>query len=126
MNLNNTPLVRSLGSQDADAVREVNSSNQYYWMLNKYGRKVPVAIHIESDCLRRGFIHTDRIVYSDDLSKRVVAPPPVTPMEVMAKLAEKMVESNETTKEALAAVVDEAPKKRAGRPKKSEGEEVTE
>lgn len=95
MNLNNSPLVRGMGSQDAEAVREVNFSNAYYKMLNKYGREVPVAVELEADKLKRGYIHTDKKVYSDDMSKRVHAPLPVTPMEVMAKLAEKMIEDKE-------------------------------
>lgn len=95
MNLNNSPLVRGMGSQDAEAVREVNFSNAYYKMLNKYGREVPVAVELESDKLKRGYVHTDRKVYSDDMSKRVHAPLPVTPMEVMAKLAEKMMDGEE-------------------------------
>lgn len=95
MNLNNSPLVRGMGSQDAEAVREVNFSNAYYKMLNKYGREVPVAVELEADKLKRGYVHTDKKVYSDDMSKRVHAPLPVTPMEVMAKLAEKMIEDKE-------------------------------
>lgn len=131
MNLNNSPLVRGLGSQDAELVREVNHGNRYYKMLNKYGREVHINVELEADKLRRGFVHTDRQVYSDDMSTRVKAAVPVTPMEVMAKLAEKMVESNNANKEALIKatvsvepeVKAEAPKNKGGRPRKVKLEE---
>jgi hypothetical protein len=105
--INSLPLVRSLGSEDADKVKEVNFSNKYYWMLNKANRKVPVAVNLETSCLKRGFVHTDRVVYSDDLEKRVHAPAPVTPMEAVAKMAEKMAENTEAMKDIIATPAED-------------------
>jgi hypothetical protein len=102
--INQTPLVRGLGSEDADKVKEVNFSNSYYKMVNKYGREVCISTELEADKLKRGFIHTDRKVYSDDLSQRVRAPLPVTPMEAVAKMAEQMAESSEITTQVLEEV----------------------
>lgn len=100
--MNNMPLVRGLGSEDADLIREVNFSNQYYKMLNRYGREVCISIDLVNDKLKRGFVHTDGKIYSDDMSKQHRAPAPISPIEAVAKMAEKMAESTEAMKEMVA------------------------
>jgi hypothetical protein len=106
MNLNNDPLVRSLGSQDAELVKEVNKSNQYEWMKNKYGVLVPIALHLVNDKLQKGFIRTDGVVHTDDLSERVKAPIQETnPATAMAKIAEQMAESSKVQAEVVKELV---------------------
>lgn len=90
-----TPLVRGIGSEDAELVNENNFHSEYYWMVNKYGRKVPVGLTRESSVLAKGYRHTDHKIYKDDRSQRVVAPPKEDPMVTMAKVAEKLVEKSE-------------------------------
>lgn len=94
--INQSALVRGLGSKDTKTVKDVNTNNKYYWMLNKYGRKVPVNIKLEMEKLKLGYTHTDRAVQCDDLAERVSAPAPVNPMEAMAKAAEKMATAFES------------------------------
>lgn len=55
----------------ADKTRENNTTNQFYWMLNKYKRKVPVPVDTVNEFFMRGFQHTDGVVYTDDLSKGI-------------------------------------------------------
>lgn len=112
------PIVRSLGSEDADKTKEVNYTNKFYWMLNKHGRRVPVPVSQEKNVLSRGFTHVDRVVQSDDPAKRVEAPAVLTPMEAVAKMAEKMQESSEVTAQVLEEV--SGIKRKKGRPAKSE------
>lgn len=102
MNLNNEPLVRRLGSEDADITREVNNSNEYEIMKNKYGVEVPIALHLINDKLKRGFIRTDGIVRRDNLTDRV-RPVQVesNPAKAMAMMAEQMAEASKIQTEAI-------------------------
>jgi len=58
-------------SDVADKTRENNTTNQYYWMLNKHKRQVPVPVDNVNDYFMRGFQHTDGVIYSDDLSQGI-------------------------------------------------------
>lgn len=102
MNLNDTQLVKSLGSEDADGTKEVNKSNSYVWMKNKWGRLVPIATHLIIDKLSRGFIHTDGVVHSDAPEDRVKAPElEHDPAKAMAAVAQQMAKAQELQTEAI-------------------------
>lgn len=109
------PIVRSLGSEDADKTKEVNYTNKFYWMINKHGRRVPVPVNQEKNVLSRGFTHVDKVVQSDDPAKRVESPAVLTPMEAVAKMAEKMQESSEVTAQVLEEVSGVKRKKAKGK-----------
>lgn len=115
------PQLKGFGD-NADQIRDNNFSLQYYLMKNKYGREVYIAPHLVQEKLKMGFTHTDSVLYTGDMSKRVHAPEKQDPAVMMAKAMEKLVESNEDTK-ALVAEVAEV--KRRGRPAKKV-EETTE
>lgn len=106
MNYNNEPLVRALGSQDANATKEVNNSKEYEWLKNRHGILVPIALHLIDDKLRRGFIRTDGKVYTDNPADQVQPPmSDISPAEAMTKLAEKLVEATATQTEVVKKLV---------------------
>lgn len=111
-------------SQDADKVKENNINNQFYWMLNAKGAKVPVAHTYVKEALKRGYQHTDGKVCSEDPKENVrygrkAKPRPQEQMaEAISKLADVVSEEKE-----------EAPKKKVAKKKatkKEEPEEVVE
>lgn len=106
--INQSPMVQSferVGAQNADLVRENNKNNDFTWMLNKWGRKVPVARNLVAEKLGAGFIHTNGVFESDDLAKRTKTPEaPLDPMQTMSKVLEKMSENSEVQTEALAEI----------------------
>ena len=73
---------------NAELVSENNKSNKFYWMDNKFGRTVPVPIHLEQSKLKAGFRHIDGKVVSEDLNLRIKPVFKDTPMEQMAKAME--------------------------------------
>lgn len=102
MELDNLPMIQAMGSQDAERVKEVNQYSRYEWMLNKWGRKVPVALHLIQEKLGKGYVRTDGKVYEDDPATRVKAPVvEVSPAVAIAKLAEQMVKQGEIQTEAV-------------------------
>lgn len=88
------------GADDARKVPEHNKNNRFFWMENPAGRIVPVGIHEEREKQRRGYIHTDKKICSDDLSERV-SPPAVAadPMARLADAMEKVIEKTTGKKE---------------------------
>jgi hypothetical protein len=92
--------------ENADNIRENNFSLQYYLMKNKHGREVYIAPHLVVEKLKMGFTHTDSILYTGDMSKRVHAGEKVDPALMMAKAMEKLVESNEDTKKLVEEVTE--------------------
>ena len=121
------PLVTSSGSDDTIKIKNHNDSTEFFWMLNAKGVKVPVPRTIVADALKRGYSHTDKQVYSDDLSKDVhnkEVQPPIDPVERMAEAVTKLAETQEATTEILEEVTQV---KRKGRPRKlvAEQEEVS-
>jgi hypothetical protein len=106
--ITNHPMVKSferVGAQNAKDVRENNFNNDYCWMLNKYGRKVPVGRHLVAEKLSFGYIHTDGQFHSDDMTTRVQSPiAPVTPADAMLKVAEKLAENAEAQSQVLEEV----------------------
>jgi hypothetical protein len=111
-----------IGAQDASSIKELNNSNDYCWMLNKHNRKVPIARHLVADKLSKGFIHTDGVFISDDLSLRVKSPEaPITPADAMLKVAEKLAENAEVQ----AQVLEEVAGVKRGRKKKEIVEETS-
>lgn len=80
------------GAGDVLSTPEKNFSNEYFWMENAKGRRVPVAVERERECLKQGYIHTDRVVHSDDLDKRVKTEPQAQdPLERLANTLEKAI-----------------------------------
>lgn len=118
-------MVRALGSIDAQKTRENNTTNSYFWMLNKYGNRVPIAVELELNCLKRGFVHTDRKVYSDNREDQVQAPIKLSPLEAVAAMAEKMQESAEINSQILEEVSG-VKRKKPGRAAKKEEDVVEE
>jgi 23S rRNA maturation mini-RNase III len=126
MDLNNEPLVRSLGSQDANGTKEVNISHEYEWMKNRHGLVVPIALHLVNDKLRRGFIRTDGITHKDNPADQVVAEiVESNPAKAMAMIAEQMAEASKLQTEAIKEI---AKKRRntGARASKSKSEETSE
>jgi len=54
----------------ANNAKEFNTHSTYYWMLNKYGLKVPVGEALVQDMLPLGFTHTDRVVYTKETTEK--------------------------------------------------------
>ena len=102
MDLNNEPLVRGLGSQDAQGTKENNNYKEYEIMKNKYGREVPIALNLIQDKLSQGFIRTDGKVHLDNPADRVHAPVVESnPAKAMAMMAEQMAEASKLQTEAI-------------------------
>lgn len=61
------------GKAEFARMKSRNENNEYYWMINPKGVKVPVDAKILKDVLGRGYIHTDGQLYSDDLKAGIAA-----------------------------------------------------
>lgn len=120
------PMVQSferLGAENAESIRENNNNNDYCWMLNKYGRQVPVPRRLVAEKLSLGYIHTNGQFIKDDLTLRVEAPiAPITPVDAMLKVAEKLAENAESQ----AQILEEVTGKKRTTKKKESVDETTE
>lgn len=118
--------LKVLGAQDAEKIQEQNTYWSYYWMVNAKGVKVPVPLIYAQDALKRGYIHTDRQVYTDDPEDNTRVKNPqeieVDPTVAMAKAVEKLAQTQETTVEILEKVTQV--KKRSEKVKNTLAEEA--
>ena len=121
INPNAAPLVRAMGSEDAEEVREVNTHYTYYKMKNKYGREVGVPPHLVAKKLAKGYTYVSTDPVTDNPADRTPSPEPMgDPAHAMAKVAQAMEKNLNVQNEILEEVVEI---KRRGRPKK-EVEEI--
>lgn len=81
----------------ADYTKENNTNNGYVTMINKHGREVPVPADRVQMCLSRGYVHTDNVIKSDDLTLNVRKNTPRKKSE-KAQLAEALTAVAEAVK----------------------------
>jgi hypothetical protein len=98
---NLAPSLRS--SQDARKVKTHNNSAQYFIMLNKSNREVPVGVENEKSALSRGFVHTDRQIKQDDPAaeyqpEHVERDPIKLLTDALQKIAEAQIDQKEINK----------------------------
>lgn len=94
MQLANSLRQAGVHGEDATLVKK-NTTNEYYWMINSKGRRVPVPKYNLGNVLAAGYAHTDQIVYSDDPADRTPPPQPAqSATEVLAQFTKTMMEQN--------------------------------
>lgn len=100
------PELKGFGD-DAEKAKENNRTNQFYWMKNSHGRKVPVGRAYLKEALSKGYIHIDGELQSDDLDLDV-RKHRVRKVKVEAQLAEaiKALASAQTKAKDLGVKVD--------------------
>ena len=113
---------------NADKVKEVNFSTKYNRMLNSKDRKLPVAPHLESVMLGRGYVHTDRVVHEDDLTQDVrlhALETETDPLKALAKIADVLAKNQLVTTEQLKVLTSVVEGKKENESVTDESEEVS-
>lgn len=111
-----------IGSQDTKKIPEHNTYWEFFWMLNAKNVKVPVPVIYVQDAIKRGYMHTDKKIYTENKEDNIrfgkEAEVSATPEERMAEAVTNLAQSQQATVELLAHVTGkEAPKKRGPKPK---------